>query len=86
LCDFAVVGRPTPAHRKASETPQGAAVIDREVVAVFFPDAKGLVPVREVQGDDVVARAVHVSQVLQGLACHVEIGTILAVKLAHVDN
>jgi hypothetical protein len=86
LCEFGeVVGRPRPAHRKASEPPKGAAVIDREIVAVFLPDSKGVLPVREIHGDEVVARAGQVSQVFQGLSCHVELGT-LAVELAHVDN
>jgi hypothetical protein len=39
----------------------GAAVVDREVVAVFLPDAEGVVPVGEVEGDKVVARAGHVA-------------------------
>jgi hypothetical protein len=49
LCEFAkVVRRAGPTHRKASEAPQGAAIVDREVVAVFLPDAKGVVPVGKV--------------------------------------
>ena len=37
--------------------PHGAAVVDREVVAVFLPDPKGVVPVGKVEGHKVVARA-----------------------------
>jgi hypothetical protein len=51
---------------------------------VFLPDAKGVVAVREVEGDEVVARAGKVSQVFEVLACHLEFGTI-AVEFVEVD-
>jgi hypothetical protein len=69
MCEFSeVVGRPRPTHRKACESPHSAVVVDREVIAVFLPDPKDVVPVREIQSDEVVARAGQVSQVLEGLA------------------
>jgi hypothetical protein len=66
LCELAkVVCRAGPARRKASEPQHGAAVVDREVVAVFLPDAKGVVPVGKVYGDKIVARAGEVAEILQ---------------------
>jgi hypothetical protein len=44
-------------------SPQDTAVVDGEVVAVFRPDTKGVVPVGEVQGDEEVARTGQVAQV-----------------------
>jgi hypothetical protein len=60
-------------------------VVDREVVAVFLPDAKGVVPVGEVEGDEVVARAGEVAEVFQGLASHRELGARV-VELAEDDD
>jgi hypothetical protein len=79
-----VVGRTGPANRKANEPPQGAAVVDGEVVAVFIMDAKGVIPVRDIEGDEVVTRAGHVSQVFEGLACHGELG-IVAVEFSDAN-
>jgi hypothetical protein len=67
-----VVSRARPAHGKAREAPQGAAVLDREVVSVFLPDDKGVVPIGEVERDEVVAWTGKVAKVLEGLARHVE--------------
>jgi hypothetical protein len=50
-----------------------------------MPRVKGVVPVGEVEGDEVVARAGQVAEVFQGLACHRELGTI-AIELAEVDD
>jgi hypothetical protein len=58
LSGFAeIVGRTRPAHWEAGEAPQGAAVVDREVIAVVLPNAKGVIPVGKVAGDKVLARA-----------------------------
>jgi hypothetical protein len=62
MCELAkIVSGPRPAYREACEAPQLAAVIDREEIAVLFSDAERVVAVREVEGDEVVARAGHVA-------------------------
>jgi hypothetical protein len=54
-----IVGRARPTHREASEAPHGAAVGNREVVAVFLTDAKGVVSVNEIERNEIVARSGH---------------------------
>jgi hypothetical protein len=80
-----IVGRASSTHCEAGHAPQGAAVVDREVVAVFLPDAKRVVPLGKVEGDQVIALAGQVAEVFKCLACHHELGTI-AVELAEVDD
>jgi hypothetical protein len=56
-----------------------------EALAVFFSDAKGVVPVGEVHGDEEGAQVRQVAQVPWCFARHKEFGT-LAVELVKVDD
>jgi hypothetical protein len=87
MCELAeVVGRARPSHREARNAPKGAAVVDREIIAVLLPDAKGVVPVGEVEGDEVVARMTgQMAQVFGGFAGYVEFGAIAAM-FSNIDN
>jgi hypothetical protein len=58
MCDLTkIVGRPRPSHREAGEPPHVAAVVVGEIIAVLLLDAKDVVAIREVEGDDKVPRA-----------------------------